>query len=678
MTRLVGVDIGGTNTDLVLVDTESGQLSTAKVPSTLQNQAIGLMNGLDALGVTASEVQLITHGTTVATNATIERKGARCGLIMTRGFRDVLELRRRDRPQTYGLLGAFQPLVERELRLEVRERIGADGDVIEALDEAGLLEAAGLLRDKGCEVLVICFLHAYANAAHERRARELVATVWPNKYIVLSSEVLPVLREFERTSTSVVAGYVQPLLDRYLGSLTERLAAAGYADDLLVVQSNGGLVSAPLVSRFAANTILSGPAAGVTAAVSIAAAAGLHDVVSCDMGGTSFDLCVIKDRVPSGTSQQLLDFGVPLCVPMIDVHAIGAGGGSIARIDASGILQIGPQSAGSEPGPACFGLGGTQPTITDANLVLGYFGAGQVIGKAGGRQFDVQLARQAIERVVAQPLGLSVEEAAEAMLQVAGTTMGAFVRKKLLERGLDPRGFSLVAFGGAGPLHANRILRESGCKDVLIPPFPGITSAMGCLLGPLRHDFIRAVNQEVDDLDIAALSATLAEHALEGSKLLAQEGVASDAMAVTHSAEMSYVGQTHTIAVDLPGRDSLTPQSIGEAFATAYVARYTQVVPGFKVFLANVRTSVAGRPPVADMGAYHKPVEGTAPRPGLHSIYMGGAIREAAVHDRHALPAGHTLAGPAMLLQGDATTLVEPGYVATVHPSGSIFVRSEK
>lgn len=677
MKRLVGVDIGGTNTDMVLVDADTGELRTAKVPSTLQNQAIGLMNGLAALGVTADTVQLLTHGTTVATNATIERKGARCGLLMTRGFRDVLELRRRDRPQTYGLLGTFKPLIDREFRLDVTERMGAEGDVITPLDEAEVLAAATTLRDKDCEVLVICFLHSYANPEHERRARDVAAKVWPNKYIVLSSEVLPVLREFERTSTSVVAGYVQPLLDRYLGSLTERLAGAGYRDDLLVVQSNGGLVSAPLVGRFAANTILSGPAAGVTAAVSIARGAGLQDVVSCDMGGTSFDLCVIKDLVPSGTNQQLLDFGVPLCVPMIDVHAIGAGGGSIGRIDASGILQIGPDSAGSEPGPACFGLGGTQPTITDANLVLGYFGAGQVIGKAAGRRFDVELAREAIERVIAKPLGLTVEQAAEAMLKVAGTTMGAFVRKKLLERGLDPRGFSLVAFGGAGPLHANRILRESGCKEILIPPFPGITSAMGCLLGPLRHDFIRAVNRDVEELDLDALLRILGEHAEEGAKLLQQEGVDKVDVTVAHSAEMSYVGQTHSIPVNLPPVAQLTRESIRAAFDAAYTARYSQTVPGFRVLLANAKTSVAGKPPVADIGIYHRPESRRMPQPGRHGLFVDAKPCEAAVYQRHDLPAEAAVDGPALLLQADATTLVEPGYRATVHESGSIFIRSQ-
>lgn len=679
MKRLVGVDIGGTNTDMVMVDTDSGELRIAKVPSTLRNQAIGLMNGLDALGVPAGTVQLLTHGTTVATNATIERKGAKCGLLMTRGFRDVLELRRRDRPQTYGLLGTFKPLIEREFRLEVAERIAGDGSVVTPLDEQEVVSAARTLCDKDCQVLVICFLHAYANPKHEQRARELAATVWPNKYIVISSEVLPVLREFERTSTSVVAGYVQPLLDRYLGSLTQRLGEAGYKGDLLVVQSNGGLVAAPHVGRFAANTILSGPAAGVTAAVSIAKGAGLRDVVSCDMGGTSFDLCVIKDLVPAGTNQQMLDYGVPLCVPMIDVHAIGAGGGSIGRIDASGILQIGPESAGSEPGPACFGLGGRDPTVTDANLVLGYFGAGKVIGQAAGRRFDVDLAREAIQRVVAGPLGLTVERAAEAMLQVAGTTMGSFVRKKLLERGLDPRGFSLVAFGGAGPLHANRVLRESGCKEALIPPYPGITSAMGCLLGPLRHDFIRAVNQDVEGIDLEALARVMAEHAREGIALLEQEGVPRKDITVVHSADMSYVGQTHSIPVTLPATSALSHEAILQAFDAAYIARYTQTVPDFKVLLANAKTSVAGKPPVADMGAYHA-AEKTARVPDArqHEIFLNGERLTATVYERHALPAGHVVRGPALLLQADATTLIEPGFAATVHASGSIFIRSEK
>lgn len=677
MKRLLGVDIGGTNTDMVLVDTESGELRIAKVPTTSQNQAVGLMNGLGALGVSADSINLVTHGTTVATNATIERKGARCGLLMTRGFRDVLELRRRDRPQTYGLLGAFTPLVERQCRLEVTERMGADGDVVTPLDESGLVEAVERLRALECEVLIICFLHSYANPAHERRARELAQQVWPNRYVVLSSDVQPVMREFERTSTTVVAGYVRPLLDRYLSSLTERLAKEGYRDELLVVQSNGGLIAAPLVGRFAANTILSGPAAGVTAAASFARAAGLRDVVSCDMGGTSFDLCVIKDLTPAGTNQQSIDFGIPLCVPMIDVHAIGAGGGSIARIDAAGILQIGPDSAGADPGPACFGKGGTDPTVTDANLVLGLFGEGDVIGKDSGRVFDADLAREAIERAIARPLGLDVESAAEAILRVAGTKMGAYVRKKLLERGYDPRGFSLLAFGGAGPLHANRILRESGCKQVLIPPYPGITSAMGCLLGTLRHDFVQAINQNVDTLNIETLRRVFVEHVEHGAALLRQEGVAEGDMTIRLSADMSYLSQTHSIPVDLPRLEELTRDSIRAAFDATYEALYTQLLPGYGVLLVNAKATVSGRAAVPDMGRFHRLPESGPPPASEKQVYFDGRRVMAAVYKRHTLPAGHVVSGPALLLQPDSTTFIEPGHRGSVHVSGSIFIEKD-
>lgn len=674
MTRLVGVDIGGTNTDMVVVDTETRELRIAKVPTTSTNQAIGLMSALDAAGVDASSVKLVTHGTTVATNATIERKGARCGLVTTRGFRDVLELRRRDRPQTYGLLGSFTPLIERRSRLEVAERMSAEGEVLTALDEDEFARAVQELRHQGCEVLVICFLHSYANPAHERRARELAQAIWPNQYIVLSSEVLPVMREFERTSTSVVAGYVRPLLERYLSSLTERLAHAGYKEDLLVVQSNGGLVAAPLVGRFAANTILSGPAAGVTAAVSLARAAGVNNVVSCDMGGTSFDVCVISDSVPATSNQQFLDFGIPLCVPMLDVHAIGAGGGGIARIDAAGILQVGPDSAGSDPGPACFGKGGTQPTVTDANVVLGLFGRADVIGRERGRGFDESLAREAVDRVVAKPLGLSVEAAAEAILRVAGTKMGAYVRKKLLERGLDPRDFSLLAFGGAGPLHANRVLRESGCARALVPPYPGITSAMGCLLGSLRHDFIQAVNQSLEALDVPALRATFAEYVAQGLALLVQEGVPNEEVVVTLSADMSYAGQTHTIPVELPPLEQLTRETIEAAFEAAYTSLYTQLLPGYGIKLVNAKTTVLGRPSVADMGRYHSLPSAEPPSPTEHRVYCEGQWHPARVYQRHDLPCDFVVEGPALLLQPDSTTFIEPGYRATVHSSGTIFI----
>ncbi len=674
MAHIVGVDIGGTNTDLVYVNTETGDLRTAKVPTTAHNQAFGLMSGIEALGLAAKDISLITHGTTVATNATIERTGAKCGLLTTRGFRDVLELRRRDRPKTYGLIGEFTPLIERRYRAEVDERIGADGETIVELDEQGVVEQAGKLRDLGCEVLVISFMHSYVNAAHERRARELAKQVWPNDYIVISSDVLPVMREFERTSTTVIAGYVRPLLERYLSSLTGKLGADGYREDLLVVQSNGGLVSAQMVPQFAANTILSGPAAGVTAAVSIAKAAGLKNVVSCDMGGTSLDICVINDLVPAGTHQQHLDFGIPLCVPMIDVHAIGSGGGSIARIDSTGILQVGPQSAGADPGPACFGKGGTLPTVTDAKLVLGMLGKSLAIGKNTGIGFHLDLARQAIERAIAGPLGLSVEDAAEAILKVTGAQMGAYVRKKLFERGLDPRDFSILAFGGAGPLHANRIMRETGCERMVIPPYPGITSAMGCLLGSLRHDFIQAFNQAIPSLDVRSLDAVYAGHIAKGTELLVHEGVAKDRITPVLGADMCYLGQTHSIYVEFDPDAELTQTYLQSAFEEAYRRQYSQLLGGYDVLLVNLRTSLMGDPAVSDMSAFHQLPTGAPPEPDTCSVYFDGKPRQTAVYERHALPCGFEITGPALLLQQDSTSFIEPGYRGVVQACASIFV----
>lgn len=417
--RLVGVDIGGTNTDLVYLDEAAGTLRTAKVPTTPDDQSRGLLAGIAMLGIAPSGIDLMIHGTTVATNAAIERKGAQCGLLTTAGFRDVLELRRRDRPQTYGLTGAFTPLIPRRFRAEVAERISPEGDVLTPLDLDEVRTQAMALRDAGCEVLVISFLHAYVNPSHERQARDAAAAVWPNGFIVAASDVLPAIREFERTSTAVISGYVQPLIGRYLHSLSTQLASAGYGRDLLVVQSNGGVMAAPLATRFAASTILSGPAAGVTAAIAIGRSLGLDRVVSCDMGGTSLDVCVIRDGQAGTTQETSLDFGLPLALPMLDVEAIGAGGGSLARIDASGLLQVGPDSAGAQPGPACMGRGGMVPTVTDANVVLGLLDG-----------FDRGLARAAIERSLVGPLGLGIEEAAEAVLVIAGARMAGHIRKR--------------------------------------------------------------------------------------------------------------------------------------------------------------------------------------------------------------------------------------------------------
>lgn len=676
MARMLGVDIGGTNTDLIFVDTEQRVVRTAKVPTTADNQAKGLMNGIEALEMVPSEIDLIIHGTTVATNAVIERKGARCGLLTTRGFRDALELRRRDRPKTYGLDDSFYPLIPRELRLEISERVQANGTVLSPLDDNEVREAGRKLLALGCEAVVICFLHSYAHPEHEKRAKAVLQEIWPNSYITLSTEVLPTLREFERTSTTVVNGYVQPLIDRYFDRLNDNLKESGYNKDLLVVQSNGGVMASKVAARFAANTVLSGPAAGVTAATEIARDLKNPNVVSADMGGTSLDVCIIKDYQAGVNQQTQLEFGIPLGLPMLDITTIGAGGGSLAYIDRAGLLQIGPESAGSDPGPVCYGRGGAVPTITDACLVLGLLDSNGIFGKSKGPKMDKALAFEAITTQIAKPLSLTTEAAAEAIVTVAGTKMAGHIRRKLLEKGCDPREFSIIAFGGGGPLHANRMLREAELASVIVPYYPGLTSAFGCILGQLRHDFVRTVNFRLSDIDVATLVRLFKEQEDEGRSLLKNEGADEQDVSVIFSAEMKYAGQSHLIPVRLP-TSGLDRASITKAFEEAYLSYYSNLIENNEIVLADIRTSVVSRrrgPSLSDL--VRLPVTKPEKLQTLR-MYFGKGEIEAPVYDRHSLPAGYQLEGPAILVQADTTVFVEPGYRASVHPTGNVIIEAK-
>ena len=676
MTCLVGVDIGGTNTDLIFLDSDDGRLRIAKVPSTTRDQAVGLLKGLDALGVTAADLDLLMHGTTVATNATIERKGARCGLITTTGFRDVLELRRRDRPRTYGLAGEFIPLIPRCDRREVTERIGPAGEELESLDVEMLEHAICDLQESGCEVLVIAFLHSYANPIHEQQAADIARKIWRNDHVVISSDVLPAIREFERTSTAVINGYVQPLIGRYLSSLTTKLQAAGLQRDLLVVQSNGGVMGATNATRFAANTILSGPAAGVTAAGSIARDLGIPNAVSCDTGGTSLDVCILRDAAPALTQNTMIAFGLPLALPMLDVDAIGAGGGSLARIDRAGLLQVGPESAGAEPGPVCYGRGGTIPTVTDACLVLGLLDPAAAIGKDSGAQLDVQAARNALLEAIGKPLGLSAEAAAEAVLTILGAKMAGHVRRKLLEKGLDPRDFTMIAFGGAGPLHANRLLREVGLSRAVVPLYPGITSAMGCVLGALRHDFMRTVNRTLSQLSGTTVVELCASHAAEGRQLLLREGATAEEIGTFYAADMCYRGQSNVITVPFPAAAATSWDAVAEAFKAAYRERYGRLLDGVEPVIVNVRTSVTGRTGFTSLARFTRLPTASPPPPGVRRVYYGGQWHDAQLIDRHVLPEGRIVAGPAVLTQADSTTFIEPGFQAVVHATGNIIIEA--
>ena len=483
------------------------------------------------------------------------------------------------------------------------------------------------------------------------------------------------VREFERTSTAVVSGYVQPLISRYLTRLGERLNEGGYDKEFLVVQLNGGVMTASVAARLASNTILSGPAAGVTAAAAIAADMDIGEVVCCDMGGTSFDACIIRGGKPLIAGEKYLDFRIPLSLPMLDVDAIGAGGGSIARLDSSGIVEVGPESAGADPGPACAGRGGTEPTVTDASLTLGYLdparssaGRGDRHGRRDGARGDPGKDRR--------PLGLAVEDAAEAILTVTGARMAGHVRRNLLGKGLDPREFSVIAFGGAGPVHVNRITREVGFRSAIVPAYPGLTSALGCVLGRLRHDYLRTVNVALDTLDPAVLGAIFDEETRKGRALLDAEGVPADRTAATLGADMCLRRSGLCHPGDLPRRRGAVADSIRTAFEAAYRERFANLLPHASIRIVSTRVTVAdtgGVPSVADFVS--APTD-ARPTVGTARTYFGGAWIDAAKYRRAELPAGFRLDGPALLTQPDSTTLIEPGFSATVHPTGNLLIEA--
>jgi N-methylhydantoinase A len=663
---VAGVDVGGTFTDLIMVDGETGDVRVAKVPSTPTNQAEGVMAALRAAGADLHALQAIVHGTTVATNAILERRGSRCGLITTHGFRDTLEIGRRTRPFSYGLIGHYEPLIPRNLRIEVRERIGAAGQVLTPLDEDGVCRAVQRLREAGAESVVVCFLHSYANPAHEARALAIVRETWPNRFVSGSIEVLPEFREFERVSTMAVNGYVQPLMHRYLTALASRLEEAGCAGQLLVIQANGGTMAAHVAAERAVNTVVSGPAAGVIAAAHIARLAGFEHVVTCDMGGTSFDVGVILGGKPTISAEKEIDYSLPVRVSMIDLTTIGAGGGSIATVDAGGILQVGPASAGAVPGPICYGLGGTAPTITDANLHLGRLSRDRLLAVRQAASL-AEVERGLVDKVGA-PLGLDATAAAEAIVRVGNDKMAGAIRMVTLERGHDPRDFALLAFGGAGPLHAVALARELHIPTVIVPLMPGITSALGCLLADMRHDFVRTVNQRVDALEFAVLVALFAEQAAQGRAILADERVPITAVDTLHEVDMQFDGQTHVIRLEV-GPNVTDAAGLARLFRAAYRDRFGVELDEMTPKVINARTSVLGRRTPIDLrriAASRASGAATGGAAERRPVWHAGALHDTPVHSRDALAVGTKLEGPAIVEQLDATTWIEPGCVAVV------------
>jgi N-methylhydantoinase A len=676
MTRIVGVDVGGTFTDLACLDMETATFSVAKVSSNRGDEATGFLEGLRRFGA-ISELSAIVHGTTVGTNALLERKGARIGVITTKGFRDVLEMRRRDRRETWGLSGDFVPVADRDLRVEVNERVLADGSIRQAVDPEEIADAVRVLLARGAEALAIIFINAYANGANERAALDVAMAIWPNDHIGCSADILPEIREFERASTTALNAYLQPVVGEYLARLEAGLKSEAYEGSFHIVQSNGGVMSTATARRLPVRTALSGPAAGVIAAAAIAEAAGFSNVITADLGGTSFDVSLVAGGVPALSAQTTIDFGLVVRTPMIEITTIGAGGGSIAHVDTGGFLDVGPESAGSRPGPVAYGQGNTRPTLTDANLVLGRINADKPIGGKLSR-LDVEAAKAAIGHHIATRLRLDIMVAAEAIVRVANEKMAGAIRLVSIERGHDPADFTIVPFGGGGALHVGALLETVGLKSALVPRYPGITSALGCIIADIRHDEVLTVNLALEGLDPSRLEAPMRALALKARGIVETAGLPVEKIDIQVELDMHYAGQTHTVTVPLPIRDgeAVTSQKIQTAFETAYGNAFSRLLPGVAVRIVTLKVAAIGRRPAFDLKVL-APIAGgslTAAARGMRQVWFAGAMTTTDIWARLELPVGSVVNGPAILEQPDSTIVLEPGLSATTDTFGNLII----
>ena len=678
MSYRLGVDVGGTFTDLLLFDDRAERMLLAKVPTTVRNPALGIVEGVRRVtamaGIGVDAIDLFLHGTTVATNAILEAKGVSTALITTAGFRDVLHIMRQDRPRLYDFAARRpDPLVPRRLRFEVAERILHTGAGHRALDEAGVAAIARALRRHKVEAVAVCLLHAYANPVHEQRIREILHKACPDVHVSLSSDVLPEIREYDRTSTTVINAYVVPVMARYLADLTHQLGAMGLHRTVHVMQSSGGIMPSSLAGAKSACTILSGPAAGVLGGLELAGQAGFRNVITVDMGGTSFDICLVQEGKPRFAHDCRIA-GHTLKIPMIDIHAIGAGGGSIAWIDAGGALKVGPRSAGAHPGPACYGHGGREPTVTDANLMLGRLNADYFLG--GEMDIDPSAAEAAVRERLARPLDLPALDVAEGIIRVVNASMVKGIRFVSVEKGYDPREFGLVCFGGNGPLHASELARELGIPRIVIPFAPGVNCAYGLLAADFRCDATRTCLAPLAAVDLKRLARVFRDMEQPARARMRADGVPAADIEIRRSADLRYAGQGYEIEVPI-GSGPLTRRALREseeAFHVAHRQRY-----GYRseeaVELVNVR--------MACVGHMRKPrlrrrragaASPTAARKGTRSVYLGGRFRRTAVYDRASLRPGAAFRGPAIVEQKDSTTLLFPGDAGRIDGHGNILI----
>ncbi|MBV9171862.1 MAG: hydantoinase/oxoprolinase family protein [Chloroflexi bacterium] len=668
----VGVDIGGTFTDLILVDDETGELTVGKMLTTPADpsQAVAdvLRDALERSETAPGAVHHVIHGTTLVTNAIIERKGARTALLTTRGFRDAYEIAREHRYDLYDLfLEMPTPLVPRHLRLEVDERVYADGTVAREPDPQAVAKLAAELRDKDIEAIAICFLHSYANPAHEQLVGAIVGEVAPGVRVSLSSEVVPEIREYERTSTTVANVYVQGLVEQYLSELVRRLEELGIPGELFLMLSSGGISSVETAARFPLRLLESGPAAGALASAYYGDLAGVRDLLAFDMGGTTAKLCVIEDGQPLTATEFEVDrkyrfkagSGLPVKVPTVELIEIGAGGGSIARVDSLGLLKVGPDSAGADPGPVCYGRGGAEPTVTDADLILGYLDPGFFLG--GRLKLDRQAAEQAIQKRVAEPLGLDVTRAAWGIHQLVNEGMASAARVHAIERGKDPRSLPLFAFGGAGPGHGFGVARILHSPELIVPYGAGVTSTVGFLTAPLAFDFVRTYFGQLDRVDWAHINSLFDDMAGQGDAILARSGVPDFERRFSRQADLRYAGQGHEIRVDLPD-GTLGPEALLEitsAFEAVYRALFGRTGPDVPLEGVSWRLLASGPRPNVRLRAVARADRKSAVK-GERPAYFpeAGEHRQTPVYDRYLLAPGDEFDGPAIVEERESTTII--------------------
>lgn len=658
----VAVDVGGTFTDVFVLDEETAQIRVGKVPSTPDDPGRAVLQAAESVGVDLKDVVLFSHGTTVATNALITRRFPPAAMVTTKGFRDVIEIRDGTKDDLWDAYkDVAGPYIRRRDRYEVTERTDYNGNELIPLDEGQAREVAGKLRKKGIKTVAVCFANSYANGAHERRMKEILEEELPGVRISTSSEILPEIFEHDRFSTTVANAVLAPLVGDYVQELGNNLRAGGYAGDLLLLHSGGGSMTDRMVQKYAVRLAASGIAAGAIACRHLAAEAGFPNAIGLDMGGTSTDITLVYGGEVRVTKEWFVEYGYPICFPSIEVMTIGAGGGSLAWIDSAGSLRNGPQSAGATPGPAAYGAGGTKPTNTDANVVLNRLGTSLAGGKL---QLQPALARQAIQAGVAEPFGMTVEEAALAVIQVANANMADAVRLVSIRRGYDPREFALVAFGGAGALHGAALARELSIPTVLVPPNPGVTSAIGCLLVDIRHDLSVMYQKSLDQADPQEMEAAYLGMEKEAAEHLAQEGVAPEQVVLERTASMRYLGQWRSLLVTVGSG----PNALTEAVARFHAEHgreysFSQPEAAVEIYQLGVRAiGVTPKPSLAS--AEPVPSEPPAPRE-VRMVYFEGpdgasAPVQTPVYDRTELRPGTHAHGPAVIDQIDSTTLVPP------------------